>query len=205
MQTFVQTVTERSWKAPKTAGAEENKQLFWYTMSRWDSDGRWPVFKKSPIYGDREYHLNYHQAFFHPKKNQMLGNPQALLDQFRARTGNYSVLGASQKLNFLFHGPPGTGKSKLVRTMAMYLQRHVVSFQLSQVETEENLLTLLDDLKAITDSQHDNGQFTFRDLLFVVEEVDTDPRGICLQREMAAPQAEDKEDEDEKDEKKEED
>ena len=66
-------------------------------------------------------------------KDKLLGYPYSLIDQFRDGKGNYSVPGVQRKLNLLLHGPPGTGKSKLLRTLAMYLQRHVVSFTLSQV------------------------------------------------------------------------
>merc|ERR1712048_1460223 len=86
------------------------------------------------------------------------------------------------KLNMLLYGPPGTGKSKFARTVAMYLKRNVVSFTLSQIATEIQLMTLLDDLRTITDIPQKPQDYTYNDLLFVIEEIDTDPRGICLQR-----------------------
>jgi len=191
VQRLIQDVlcSSSSRPMPNKLEPEAHKQLYWYTLADWGGDDNRgsnaprPRFRKTPIYGDRDYQMNYHYSFFHPKKNQLLGTSYSLLDQFRDRTGNYAVRGAQQKLNFLLHGPPGTGKSKFVRTVAMYLQRHVVSFTMTQVETEIQFLTLIDDLNAITDRRAgEDESYTFKDLLFVVEEIDTDPRGICLQR-----------------------
>merc|ERR1719183_1924081 len=53
---------------------------------------------------------------------------------------------------------------------------------MSQVSTELQLMTLLDDLKSITDNPKQQENYTYKDILFVIEEIDTDPRGICLQR-----------------------
>eukprot|EP00316_Scyphosphaera_apsteinii_P008370 CAMPEP_0119300784 /NCGR_PEP_ID=MMETSP1333-20130426/2689_1 /TAXON_ID=418940 /ORGANISM="Scyphosphaera apsteinii, Strain RCC1455" /LENGTH=454 /DNA_ID=CAMNT_0007302681 /DNA_START=187 /DNA_END=1551 /DNA_ORIENTATION=- len=65
----------------------------------------------------------------------------------------------------------------------MYLQRHVVSFTISQVATEVQLITLLDNLKCVTDDpRKPDLDMSYEDILFVIEEIDTDPRGIFLQR-----------------------
>jgi DNA replicative helicase MCM subunit Mcm2 (Cdc46/Mcm family) len=130
----------------------------------------------------RQTHADHH-SFFHPRKDRLLGSAHSLIDQFRDGTGNYAVAGVQRKLNLLLHGPPGTGKSKLVRTLAMYLQRHVVSFTISQVATEVQLITLLDNLKCISDDpKKPDLDMSYEDVIFVIEEIDTDPRGICLQR-----------------------
>ena len=48
----------------------------------------------------------------------------SLVDKFQRMEGAYAIAGVQRKLNFLLNGPPGTGKSKFVRTLSMYLQRH---------------------------------------------------------------------------------
>jgi len=200
VQRLVEDVLQMSSnrRVPREPQQQEQRQLYWYTLAGWGDyaprGGRArdsaapalflpvPLFQKKPIHGDRQYQLDYHLSFFHPKKDNIIGSSHSLLDQFRDGTGNYAVPGVQQKLNLLLFGPPGTGKSKFVRTAAMYLQRHVVSFALSQVATEIQLMTLLDDLKTITDAPERREDYTYKDLLFVVEEIDADPRGICLQR-----------------------
>lgn len=52
-----------------------------------------------------------------------------------------------------------------------------MSFSLGQVETEGQWLTLLDSLKTITDDpKNPANHMTFDDIIFVIEELDTDPR-----------------------------
>ena len=54
---------------------------------------------------------------------------------------------------------------------------------LTQVATEVQLITLLDNLKCITDDpRKPDLDMSYEDVIFVIEEIDTDPRGICLQR-----------------------
>lgn len=77
-------------------------------------------------------------------------HPDALIDQFQNGTGNYEIPGVDLKLNLLLHGPPGTGKSRLIRTLAYYLGRSVVSFKISQVTTAVQLQNLLDDIGYIS-------------------------------------------------------
>ena len=135
-------------------GAAANKQLYWYDLKNWSPhrEKNEPLFQKKPMHGDKDYQRQYHQSFFHPDKDRLLGIPgYSLVDKFNNKEGAFAIPGVQRRLNFLMHGPPGTGKSKFVRTLAMYLQRHVVSFSLTQIETEGQLMTILDDLKSITD------------------------------------------------------
>eukprot|EP01047_Picozoa_sp_COSAG01_P048248 COSAG01_NODE_4684_length_4814_cov_11.714952_3_plen_129_part_00 len=106
------------------------------------------------ICGTPKEHRQYHKSFFHPQKERLIGNPDALIDQFACKSGNYQIPGVEWKLNMLLYGPPGTGKSKLIRTLAMHLQRSVVSFKLSQVDTEAQIMTLLEDLQSMTNSEY---------------------------------------------------
>ena len=82
--------------------------------------GGWkPSFQKKMICGTPEEHREYHHSFFHPDKERLLGNEDALIDQFASKGGNYKIPGVEWKLNLLLYGPPGTGKSKLIRTYVL--------------------------------------------------------------------------------------
>ena len=165
-----------------------HKPLFWFDLKGWNSkrnDGViQPIYNKKPMHGDRKHQKEYHQSFFHPDKDRLIGKPgYSLVDKFQNNEGPYAIAGVQRKLNFLMHGPPGTGKSMFVRTAAMYLQRHVVSFSLGQVKTEGQWLTLLDSLKTITDDhKKPANDMTFDDVIFIIEEIDTDERKLCVQR-----------------------
>lgn len=188
--------SEIAHRLAATGPEPEAKPLFWYTLAQWGEvnpkDHRTaaglrlpvPIFHKKPILGSVHDRKNYVQSFFLAHRDKLLGQPHSLIDQFQDKTGNFAVPGVQRKLNLLCHGPPGTGKSKLVRTLAMYLQRSVVAFTLGQIATEVQLITLLDNLKCITDDPKNPAlDLSYEDLLFVIEEIDTDPRRICLQRE----------------------
>jgi len=165
----------------------EDKQLFWYTLMDWHLDEQ-PLLSKRPIYKDSsEYYQNYHTSLFFDGKERIMGKEYSLVDQFQQRTGNYAVPGVQRKLNFLLHGPPGTGKSKFARALAMYTRRHVVAFTLRQIDFQPQLVTMLDDPRQIWVANDKRelarSDYMFQDLLFVIEEIDVDgDRKVCWQR-----------------------
>ena len=112
-------------------------------------------------------------------QDRLLGTPgYSLVDLFRDKGGAYGIPGVQRKLNLLLHGPPGTGKSKLIRTLAMYLQRHVVQTNLAALKTKQqlnNVLDRLDMIKIPGQDSHDDNKYD--DFIFVLEEVRFVPLG----------------------------
>lgn len=50
-------------------------------------------------------------SFFHPEKEAVL----TLVSAFENKTGKFAIPGYPQKLGFLLHGPPGTGKTSFIK------------------------------------------------------------------------------------------
>ena len=65
-------------------------------------------------YGLRRYALSDEKTFsslFHPEKEAIL----RLIDAFVRKDGKYAIPGYGHKLGLLLHGPPGTGKTSLIK------------------------------------------------------------------------------------------
>lgn len=67
------------------------------------------------------------------KKDKLISHIEKFQDE------NYTKL---NKLSFLLHGPPGTGKTTFIRSLANYLNRSIVYVKLSEIKTVDDLFYL---------------------------------------------------------------
>ncbi|XP_050383827.1 AAA-ATPase At2g18193-like [Argentina anserina] len=65
------------------------------------------------------------------------------LDRFVRRREFYKRVGKAWKRGYLLYGPPGTGKSSLIAAMANYLQFDVYDLELSSIQSNSHLRTVL--------------------------------------------------------------
>lgn len=75
-------------------------------------------------------------ALFFPEKPQLL----KLVDDFMQTRGKFAIPGFPNKLGILLDGPPGTGKTSLIKALAIYLKRRIVSVSLEKVKTNQELM-----------------------------------------------------------------
>ena len=82
-------------------------------------------YKRYPL-GDTK---TFASLFFKDKPKVL-----SLLDAFHAKRGKYAVRGFPHKLGILLHGPPGTGKTSLIKAIAQRTGRNVVSISVERQE-----------------------------------------------------------------------
>jgi SpoVK/Ycf46/Vps4 family AAA+-type ATPase len=81
------------------------------------------------------------------------------------------------QFNLLLHGPPGTGKSKLIETTAKMLERHVISLNLKHC-SKYNLLQILNKPRFYDRS------WDAKDVIYVLEEFDQVVDYLIMKKKM---------------------
>jgi chaperone BCS1 len=119
----------------------------------------------------KRYKLSDEKSFdslFFREKKSLLG----LIDHFGAKTGKYAIKGYPHKLGVLLHGPPGTGKTSLIKALAHYTGRSIVNVPLSRVSTNSELMSIFFDRKYHVEGGYVPVKLGFKDIIFVMEDVD---------------------------------
>lgn len=120
----------------------------------------------------KQYVLSDEKTFdclFFPEKKDLL----TLLDDFLLRRGKFNVHGFPKKLGLLLDGPPGSGKTSLIKALAAYTKRHVVSISLEKIKSNQQLMDIMFELAFPIVGHEDGGlRLKMEDIIFVMEDVD---------------------------------
>lgn len=101
----------------------------------------------------------------------------------------YDKKGIPYTLGFMFHGPPGVGKTSSVKAIANEGRRHIVNVQLSEIKTKAQLQHLFfnDDLHVYNGVNTEKYTIPVSERLYVIEDIDA-MGDTVLRREWKKPQ-----------------
>lgn len=158
----------------KKIEATEDKSRYMYVMthkatsSSNDDDGG------NSNDGERKYKRyklsdakTFESLFFGEKDNLL-----RILDHFQNKNGKYAIPGYPHKLGLLLHGPPGTGKTSLIKAIAHHTNRNIVSIPLSRISTNQELMDIVFDQSFMVHGEDMPVKLRFQDTVFVMEDVD---------------------------------
>jgi hypothetical protein len=101
----------------------------------------------------------------------------------------YDKKGIPYTLGFMFHGPPGTGKTSCVKAIANEGRRHIINIQLSEIKTKAQLQHLFfnDELHVYNGLNTEKYTIPVSERLYVIEDIDAMGDAV-LRREWKKPQ-----------------
>ena len=101
----------------------------------------------------------------------------------------YDKKGIPYTLGFMFHGPPGTGKTSSVKAIANEGRRHIINVQLSEIKTKTQLQHLFfnDEIHVYNGVNTEKYTIPVNERLYVIEDIDA-MGDTVLRREWKKPQ-----------------
>ena len=101
----------------------------------------------------------------------------------------YDKKGIPYTLGFMFHGPPGCGKTSSVKAVANEAKRHIINVQLSEIKTKQQLQHLFfnDEITVVNGNVTEKFIIPVSERLYVIEDIDA-MGDLVLRREWKKPE-----------------
>mmetsp|Transcript_49673 Transcript_49673/g.75593 ORF Transcript_49673/g.75593 Transcript_49673/m.75593 type:complete len:743 (+) Transcript_49673:73-2301(+) len=144
-----------------------------------DDDSSGTTYKRYKLSEEKSF-----ESLFFREKDSLLN----IVDHFQSKGGKYAIKGYPHKLGVLLHGPPGTGKTSLIKALAQYTGRSIVNVPLSRVNTNSELMSIFFDRNYQVEGSSVSVKLRFKDVIFVMEDVDAATK-IVKRRDGRTPAA----------------
>ena len=107
---------------------------------------------------------------------------------FLTRRDWYDAKGIPYTLGFMFHGPPGVGKTSSIKAIANEGKRHIVNVQLAEIKTKAQLQHLFfnDEIHVFNGINTEKYTIPVSERLYVIEDIDA-MGDTVLRREWKKP------------------
>jgi hypothetical protein len=139
----------------------DNKRFIYTLIKTKYEDSRFECWKESVFQTTRRF-----ENMFFEQKEHVLEK----LDFFLGNRDWYYKKGIPYTIGFGLHGPPGTGKTSFVKSLASYTQRHIVVLSLKLIRTPRQLHEFFyEDRYNSNNEAHSVG---FENKIIVIEDID---------------------------------
>ena len=108
---------------------------------------------------------------------------------FLERKDWYDAKGIPHTLGFMFHGPPGCGKTSTIKAIANVGRRHIINLHLSEIKSKEQLTHLFfnDEINVLDNGKTERYIIPVSERMYVIEDIDA-MGDVVLRRELKKPE-----------------
>ena len=132
LQTFVNDVILTRWREKRKL--REKNKLYYFLFDSYDAEEEYPNYE---MYEWRSTKLPKHVISEHTEVIM------SRVKHFINQPEWYMQKGIPYSLKFLLHGPPGCGKTSIIKAVANYTRRHIKEIPLQRVKSRQALMEIM--------------------------------------------------------------